>query len=228
MKNYIIFTTLLYFFSLNSFCQSQKTCDTPEEDIIDLNSISKCSIEELKDSANTRKVTLNVSSYTKNRSSHYIRKRKKEATSLNNTNGLQNVVGNILVENSITEKSLKISSQEVLFSVVDEIPLFPDCHNMKNEKKTKCFNDEISNHFATNFYPERASDNGINGKVFIQFVIDIKGKVVNLQVRGPKNANRLEEEVKRVINKLPSFTPGKHKGFPVNVKYSLPINFTLD
>jgi TonB family protein len=76
-------------------------------------------------------------------------------------------------------------------------------------------------------YPEVARRKGTEGKVFVQFVIDTDGGVSEVQVlKGIGNG--CDEEAIRVIEAMPAWKPGVHKGEPVNVRMSLPINFQLD
>ncbi|GAB4448837.1 MAG: energy transducer TonB [Bacteroidales bacterium] len=75
-------------------------------------------------------------------------------------------------------------------------------------------------------YPEIAKENGVQGKVFIQFVIGKDGKVTNVQViRGVDPS--LDKEAIRVIQNMPAWKPGKQRGKPVKVSFQLPINFKL-
>lgn len=116
-----------------------------------------------------------------------------------------------------------MTTQEVLFSVVDEIPLFPKCNNTKDKQ---CFSKKISNHFNKNFHPEKVFYNRVVKRIFIQFVVDVKGKIKNIQIKGVKKNKKLDNEVLRIIKKLPNLISGKHKKIPVNVKYSFPLNFS--
>lgn len=75
-------------------------------------------------------------------------------------------------------------------------------------------------------YPVIAQENGIQGKVYVKFVVNQQGKVSNCQVlRGVDPS--LNNEALRVINSLPDFKPGKQRGKPVKVFYNAVINFTL-
>ncbi len=75
-------------------------------------------------------------------------------------------------------------------------------------------------------YPEGAKARGEAGRVTVSFIINKDGKVVNGQVeRGV--STELDQEALRVISIMPNFTPGKHKGVPVDVRYVLPITFKL-
>jgi protein TonB len=73
-------------------------------------------------------------------------------------------------------------------------------------------------------YPEMARKAGIEGKVYVQFIVNKEGKVENPKViRGVQGLN---EEALRVI-KQATFTPGQQRGEPVRVQFSLPITFEL-
>lgn len=225
MKKNIIFLIILLI-STNSFlsAQNKKHCETPNENQLSLNSISKCSIEQ--EDSNEGKVVLNVFSSRKVRK-RIVRKRT-EANSINNTNNLQKEIesnSEIDIQENIVAR--KVVAKEILFSVVDNVPLFPTCENTSKDK-SECFNNQFSKHFAKNFSPEQASEEGVSGRVFIQFTIDIHGNVNNITIKSRKKDTQLEAEINRVIKKLPKFTPGKHQGLAVNVKYSLPINFSVD
>lgn len=225
MKKNIFLLTVLFVFINTILCaQNKKHCENPEETQLDLNSISKCSIEKNNNSSDENKVVLNVAS--KKVRKRIVRKREK-VNSLDNSSNLGKEItsNNITIQNNIVKR--KVISKEILFSVVDEVPLFPKCENSTNSK-SDCFNNQFSKHFAKNFDPEQASEEGVTGRVFIQFTINVKGEVNNLFVKSRKKNLQLENEINRVIKNLPKFTPGKHNGLPVNVKYSLPINFSVD
>ena len=75
-------------------------------------------------------------------------------------------------------------------------------------------------------YPNSAREQGIEGKVFIRFVISHSGEVINPQV--VKSVDRLLDiEAIRVIKMLPNWIPGKKNGKPAYVWYTVPINFQL-
>ena len=76
-------------------------------------------------------------------------------------------------------------------------------------------------------YPQLAIDNGIDGKVFVQFVIDHRGNVVDMKVVRSADPS-LEGEALRLIGSTSGmWTPGKQHGKPVKVRYTFPITFKL-
>ncbi len=112
----------------------------------------------------------------------------------------------------------------VPFSVIEHVPVFPGCENESD--KRACFNKMMQKHIVKNFrYPELEKEMGIQGKVNIMFEIQEDGSIGNVRMRGP-NKN-LEKEAARIIDKLPKMTPGKQRGNPVRVPFSIPITFKL-
>lgn len=81
----------------------------------------------------------------------------------------------------------------------------------------------VSDHIK---YPSTAQENGIQGKVIVQFVVTKTGSVGEVKVVRSKDPD-LDKEAIRVVKSLPKFTPGKMNGNSVNVWYTLPITFRL-
>ena len=75
-------------------------------------------------------------------------------------------------------------------------------------------------------YPQAAQENGRQGKVVVQFVVDTDGSIINAHVLTSVDPD-LDKEALRVIKSMPRWTPGKQKGKPVRVKYTVPVNFRL-
>lgn len=100
-----------------------------------------------------------------------------------------------------------------VFIVVEDMPSFPGGNVQKwIAKNVK--------------YPILAMENGIQGKVFIQFVIEKDGSITDVKVlRGVDSS--LDKEAARVVKSMPKWKPGKQRGKPVRVSYTLPINFQL-
>jgi TonB family protein len=114
------------------------------------------------------------------------------------------------------------------FSSVENKPIFPGCENLVTEpEKFMCFNQNIMEHIGKKFeFPELARQLGIQGKVYINFVIEKNGKVSNVTIaRGVDKL--IDDEAIRVIKLLPKFTPAKQRGKPVRMQYTVPINARL-
>jgi protein TonB len=115
---------------------------------------------------------------------------------------------------------------EVPFAIVESVPIYPGCTGNRNQLK-KCFNDMVLKHVKKTFkYPVRAQEMGIQGKVFVMFIVDTEGNISKIRTRGPDVA--LEEEAKRIISSLPKMTAGRQRDKPVNVPYAIPISFKLE
>jgi len=121
--------------------------------------------------------------------------------------------------------------EELPFAVIEDVPLFPGCENVPKEQRQQCFQEKINKHVQKYFnYPERAAESQTQGRVSVQFVIDKQGNITNIQTRfAGKGADgdQLEQEAKRIIEKIPKLTPGKQRGEPVKVKFAYPITFRL-
>ncbi len=75
-------------------------------------------------------------------------------------------------------------------------------------------------------YPVIAQENRVEGRVFVTFVVNSRGEVQDVEIsRGVDPA--LDKEAIRVIRTLPDWKPGKQRGKPANVRYTVPINFML-
>ena len=75
-------------------------------------------------------------------------------------------------------------------------------------------------------YPVIAQENGIQGKVFVNFVVEKDGSVTKATIARGVDPS-LDKEALRVVNSLPKWKPGRNKGEVVAVSYTLPINFVL-
>lgn len=118
--------------------------------------------------------------------------------------------------------------EEIPFAVIEDAPIFPGCENVAKEMRVNCFQDQIAKHIRKHQqYPEKALEDGIQGRVSAVFVIAKDGSITDVQVRGPKGGELLEKEALRVISKLPKLQPGKQRGKAVKVKFSQPFTFKI-
>lgn len=76
-------------------------------------------------------------------------------------------------------------------------------------------------------YPTLASETGIQGTVFVKFVVNKDGEIGSVVVEGAKKGGGLEEEAIRVVKKMPKWKPGKQNGEAVAVYFNLPVSFKL-
>ena len=131
------------------------------------------------------------------------------------TNDL-NVTNTHPIDVVIVEPRVKPEAKpEPIFQAVEQMPQFPG----GDEALLKYLSSHIN-------YPPMAAEDGIQGRVIVQFVVDKTGRVGEVKlVRGvDKN---LDNEAVRVCKLLPKFTPGRQNGQPVSVWYTLPVTFKL-
>lgn len=113
------------------------------------------------------------------------------------------------------ESTSKTYNGKPLFFIVEEMPKFPGGDLA------------LHNYIANNAkYPAEAKEKGIEGRVFISYIISPQGKVVEAKVIKGVDPS-LDAEAKRVIEEMPDWTPGKQRGKSVAVSYTSPVNFEL-
>ena len=131
-----------------------------------------------------------------------------------------------IIEVEEVEIEEEIDDVDVPFAVIEDVPIFPGCEKVKKSERRACFQEQINKHIRNNFrYPEIAQEMGIQGRVYVNFIISKDGSITNIRMRGPDK--NLEKEAERIISKLPKMTPGKQRGRAVRVPFSIPIVFRL-
>ncbi|MBE6332947.1 MAG: energy transducer TonB [Bacteroidales bacterium] len=75
-------------------------------------------------------------------------------------------------------------------------------------------------------YPKDAAEQGLQGRVVLRFIIEKDGTISNSEVLKSASLS-LDTEALRVVNSMPQWIPGKHKGKVVRVRYVLPVTFRL-
>ena len=105
--------------------------------------------------------------------------------------------------------------EKQIFQVVENMPEFPGGSGA------------LMKFLATNIkYPPYAKEAGIQGRVFINFVVETDGNITNVKVlRGIGGG--CDEEAIRVVKNMPKWSPGMQRGKPVRVSFNLPVKFTL-
>lgn len=113
------------------------------------------------------------------------------------------------------------------FMIVENMPALGECKKLRGDERHQCTQMEIIKYVSQNTkYPPIAKDAGIQGTVFVYFVVDKKGKVTDAKVLRPVDP-RLDKEALRVIESLPSFEPGEQRGKAVSVQYTIPVKFII-
>lgn len=114
----------------------------------------------------------------------------------------------------IKQEEEKAEESQVFF-IVEDMPEFPG-----GELALRKF---IANAIK---YPVIAQENGIQGKVYVNFVVDKDGSITNAKIARGVDPS-LDKEALRVVNSLPKWKPGMQRGKPVKVSYTVPISFVL-
>ncbi|MEP7128593.1 MAG: energy transducer TonB [Chitinophagales bacterium] len=114
-------------------------------------------------------------------------------------------------ENSNTNMNDSLMSR----SYVEVMPDFPGGHS----KMIKYLGKNLH-------YPAEAQKNGVEGEVIVQFIIDEKGDISDVQVLQHLESG-CDEEAKRVVESMPNWIPATSKGKPIKVYYKMPIKFKL-
>lgn len=115
----------------------------------------------------------------------------------------------------LKEVIVKSEPETKPYTMVEQMPQYPG-----GEKELLSY---ISNNLK---YPTIAAENGIQGKVYIRFVVSATGEVENVQVVRSLDPY-CDKEAMRVINSLPKWIPGRQNGRNVPVYYTVPITFRL-
>ena len=149
-------------------------------------------------------------------------KNQDELQKTKTTIGAFNVVGNDDIGGEVLKAKEEIAQPEPpkeeetkIFDVVEENPSFPGGQGALMQ----WLRDNIK-------YPVIAAENGIEGRVIVQFVVSKTGSISGVTVvRGVDPS--LDKEAVRVVSAMPNWTPGKQNGTTVNVRYTLPVTFKL-
>ena len=113
------------------------------------------------------------------------------------------------------EDDEEVNEMEVFF-VVEDMPTFQG-------QSSDAFRIYIQRNLK---YPMIAQENGVSGRVFVQFDVDASGSIINVTVvRGVDPS--LDKEAVRVVKSSPKWTPGKQRGRAVRVRFTFPIVFQL-
>lgn len=105
----------------------------------------------------------------------------------------------------------------LVFEVAEEMPEFPG-------GGMSAFMDYIKTNMR---YPASAKENGTQGRVTVQFVVDEDGSIKDSKVLRSVDKD-MDAEALRLINTMPKWKPGRQKGQPVAVKFTVPVMFRLD
>lgn len=115
-----------------------------------------------------------------------------------------------------------------IFDIVEEMPTYKELLKIKDKGKRKS---ETEKEILTNInkkikYPEMALATGIEGKVYVEFIVDTEGEITNVKIKRSVHED-LDAEAIRAVKALPKMVPGKQLDKAVNVRYTIPVHFKI-
>jgi len=118
-------------------------------------------------------------------------------------------------EQAIVEEEPEEEKEDEIFVFVEDQPTFPG----GDEARIKYLQENVH-------YPEMAKESGIQGTVYVTFVVEKDGRITNVKVlRGIGGG--CDEEAVRVVKNMPRWKPGKQRGRAVRAQFNMPIRFVL-
>lgn len=112
-------------------------------------------------------------------------------------------------------EAVNMEPEERVYDNPDERPAFKPA-----EQLNKFINDNLT-------YPQEALELGITGVTHVSFVVDIDGSITNVKILKSSGHAQLDNEAKRVVRKMPRWSPGKMNGIAVRCRATLPIHFEI-
>jgi protein TonB len=123
--------------------------------------------------------------------------------------------GEVLKAKEVVVDEKPKEEETKVFDVVEQMPSFPG----GDTELMKFLHDHIK-------YPVVAEENGIQGRVIAQFVVERDGSISDVKVIKSVDPS-LDKEAIRVLKSMPKWIPGKQNGSAVRVKYTVPVTFKL-
>ena len=114
--------------------------------------------------------------------------------------------------------------EEHVFTIVEDMPIYEGCEVVKDKlMRLECSQEKLYLFFKSE---AKKVDNKNRGVIYISFIIDENGKARSAKVvKGVKNAPELDGFGIDMVNALPRYTPGKQRGVPVKLQYTVPVKF---
>lgn len=126
-----------------------------------------------------------------------------------------NDLNKIIVKEQVIEQPKVEEEQPMNIAMVEQKPQFPGGEA------------EMYKWLGANIvYPPAAAEEGVSGRVVVEFVVGKDGSITNVRVVRPRHP-ALDKEAVRVVKAMPKWIPGRNNGQPVKVTYTLPVTFKL-
>ena len=124
-----------------------------------------------------------------------------------------------------------MKTKSLLYSILAGALLFAVCGTLSAQNTNACGHAQVATDDcewvnSQLVYPEIAKENGVQGRVTLQFTVEADGRVTNVKVlRGVDES--LDKEAVRVVSSSPKWKPGKQRDRAVKVTYTFPVIFQL-
>ena len=132
---------------------------------------------------------------------------------------------------SLDDRDIPCDIKEYIYREVEEKDVEDEVIPWVNVDQKPTFQGQPANAFASwvnlhTVYPEIAKENGVQGRVTLQFTIDTDGRVRNVTVLSSPDES-LSKEAVRVVSSSPKWEPGRQRDRAAKVSYTFPVIFTL-
>ncbi|MCF8245697.1 MAG: energy transducer TonB [Saprospiraceae bacterium] len=120
-----------------------------------------------------------------------------------------------------------LATSQDIYKVVENQPLFPGCESETDRKLlNQCSKEKAEKFIQENLtYPPIAKANGIEGVVYVKFVVEKDGSITEAKVLRDIGAG-CGQEALRIISLMPNWIPGRQRGVPVRVQINMPVKFS--
>lgn len=126
-----------------------------------------------------------------------------------------NDLNKVMIKEEVIEQPKVEEEQPMNIAMVEQKPQFPGGEG------------EMYKWLGANIvYPPAAAEEGVSGRVVVEFVVGKDGSITNVRVVRPRHP-ALDKEAVRVVKAMPKWIPGRNNGQPVKVTYTLPVTFKL-
>mgnify|MGYP000179398787 CR=1 FL=1 len=140
----------------------------------------------------------------------------------------QPAVEKVVPPTPLPTKEPEVEEVKIL-DFAEEMPRFAGCEDILDDKDKRrlCSEEKLLKYIYSEIkYPPIARQNGVEGLVMIQFVVDKDGSIGDIKITKDIGAG-CGKETSRVVKNMPTWIPGKQRGKEVAVRYNLPIKFKL-
>lgn len=132
----------------------------------------------------------------------------------------------ISIENYEEDDVIECFGDDYIPYFIEHFPIFMGCETLPRDKQMECFKEKLKEHISKHVtYPTEAQEQGIEGSVLVVFQIDKEGIARVIKTSGADTI--LQNEAKRIIEKLPKFIPARQRGRRVTIDYQYVIKFKL-